>query len=165
MAVATGALGYTGRSVDRVLDMVEALTPLAGPFAVVIFMVGVLSAGLSSVFPILMVAPLLIGDYRMGRFESRSKLFRGLTGVACLVGLTVPILGASPVPAQILTQVFNVFVLPLVILSITVLVNRPALMGRYRAGWLLNLGLLAAFVFSVLISLTGVLALWRALGP
>jgi len=165
MAVATGALGYTGRSVDRVLDMVEALTPLAGPFAVVIFMVGVLSAGLSSVFPILMVAPLLIGDYRRGRFESRSKLFRVLTGVACLVGLTVPILGASPVPAQILTQVFNVFVLPLVILSIAVLVNRPALMGRYRAGWLLNLGLLAAFVFSVLISLTGVLALWRALGP
>jgi manganese transport protein len=164
MAVATGALADTGRSVDRVLDMVEALTPLAGPFAVVIFMVGVLSAGLSSVFPILMVAPLLIGDYRKGRFESRSKLFRSLTAVACLVGLAVPVLGASPVYAQIVTQVFNVFVLPVVILGVGVLVNRSGLMGRYRAGLLLNLGLLAAFAFSVLISLTGILALREALG-
>ena len=163
MAVATGALAYRGRSIDRVLDMVDALTPLAGSFAVVIFLLGALSAGLSSVFPILMVAPLLIGDYRNGEFETRSTLFRSLTAVACLVGLTVPILGANPVPAQILTQVFNVFVLPLVILCITVLVNRGPLMGEYRAGPLLNLGLAAAFVFSVAVSVAGIHALRESL--
>ncbi len=163
MAVATGALAYHDKSIERVLDMVDALTPLAGPFAVVIFLLGALAAGLSSVFPILMVAPLLIGDYRDGRFESRSALFRSLTAVACLVGLTVPILGANPVVAQILTQVFNVFVLPLVILCITILINRRSLMGDHRAGLLLNLGLAAAFVFSVLVSIAGLQALRETL--
>lgn len=159
MAVATGALAYRGRSIARVLDMVDALTPLAGNFAVVIFLLGALSAGLSSVFPILMVAPLLIGDYRSGEFESRSTLFRVLTAVACVVGLTVPVLGANPVFAQILTQVFNVFVLPLVILCITILVNRRSLMGEHRAGFLLNAGLAAAFLFSVSVSVAGFYAL------
>ncbi len=159
MAVATGALADRGRSIERVLDMVDALTPLAGSLAVVIFLLGALSAGLSSVFPILMVAPLLIGDYRAGEFDPRSAVFRSLTAVACLVGLTVPVLGANPVFAQILTQVFNVFVLPLVIACITVLVNRRSLMGEYRAGVLLNLGLVSAFVFSVAASAAGVAAL------
>lgn len=165
MAVATGALAYSGKGIEKVLDMVGALEPLAGSLAVVIFMVGVLSAGLSSVFPILMVAPLLIGDFRNGRFESRTRLFRSLTALACVLGLTVPILGANPIIAQILTQVFNVFVLPLVIGCITVLVNRVDLMGEHRAGWLLNLGLGAAFLFSVVISFTGVRALLETLFP
>lgn len=163
MAVATGALAYRGKSIERVLDMVDALAPLAGSFAVVIFLLGALSAGLSSVFPILMVAPLLIGDYRAGEFDSRSAVFRTLTALACVVGLTVPVLGANPVFAQILTQVFNVFVLPLVIACITVLVNRRSLMGKYRAGLLLNLGLVSAFGFSVAASVAGIAALRESL--
>lgn len=163
MAVGAGALAYRGRSIERVLDMVDALSPLAGSLAVVIFLLGALSAGLSSVFPILMVAPLLIGDFRAGEFDSRSAVFRSLTAVACVVGLTVPVLGANPVFAQVLTQVFNVFVLPLVIACITVLVNRRSLMGEYRAGVLLNLGLVSAFVFSVAVSVAGVAALRESL--
>ena len=46
-----------------------------GRFAVVFFMVGTLAAGLSSVFPILMVAPLLVGDWRDGQTETKTPLF------------------------------------------------------------------------------------------
>lgn len=85
--------------------------------------------------------------------------FRVLAGVACVVGLTVPVLGANPILAQIATQVANVFVLPLVIAGITYLINRKETMGPHRAGPLLNLGLAAAFVFSCVISWTGIVAL------
>ena len=44
-------------------------------FAVAFFMVGTLAAGLSSVFPILMVAPLLVGDWRDGQTETKTPLF------------------------------------------------------------------------------------------
>ena len=150
MACAAGVLFTRGIQINRVLDMVHSLEPAAGRFAVALFLTGTVSAGLSSVFPACMIAPLLIGDYRDGEFESRSKLFRILAGVACLIGLTVPILGANPIAAQIVTQVSQVFVLPLVVAVFIVLVNRRSLMGEHKAGRLLNAGMAAAFVFSLI---------------
>ncbi|MEO0331656.1 MAG: Nramp family divalent metal transporter, partial [Bacteroidota bacterium] len=112
MAAATGALFYEGKTIEKVMDMVYTLEPIAGRFAVVLFMVGAVSAGLSSIFPILMVAPLLIADYQNGELDTNSSRFKVLTGIACVVGLSVPILGANPIAAQIATQVAAVFVLP-----------------------------------------------------
>ncbi len=159
MAAATGALYAEGKTIERVMDMVYSLEPVAGKFAVAVFMTGALSAGLSSVFPILMVAPLLVADYKEGNLDTGSVRFKVLTGIACLVGLTVPILGANPIFAQILTQVAAVFVLPLVIGCILYLVNQKRWMGEHKAGALLNIGLVAAFIFACLISYTGYLAL------
>jgi Mn2+/Fe2+ NRAMP family transporter len=51
VAVATGALFAHGRGIVRILDMAATLEPLAGRFAVALFMTGTLAAGLSSVFP------------------------------------------------------------------------------------------------------------------
>jgi Mn2+/Fe2+ NRAMP family transporter len=159
MITALGAMYYKGLTINRVIDMVYTLEPVAGKFAVALFMTGALSAGLSSVFPILMVAPLLIADYRSGQLDLKSKLFRRLTAVACVVGLSVPILGANPIIAQIATQVANVFVLPLVIGGIIYIINRKEVMGDQQAGLLLNVGLVLAFIFSCLMSYIGYLGL------
>lgn len=156
MACAAGALFSRGLEINQVLDMVHTLTPVAGRFAVALFLVGTLSAGLSSVFPICMVAPLLISDYRKGEFDSRSTLFRVLCGVACVLGLAVPVLGANPIAAQIATQVSQVFVLPLVIAVFFALANKRSLMGERRPGMLLNTGMIIAFVFSLVISAVAV---------
>ena len=159
MVTATGALFYEGKVITRVLDMVYTLEPLVGRFAVAIFVVGTMSAGLSSIFPIIMVAPLLVADYRKGELDTRSRQFRVLTAIAAIIGLTVPVLGANPIAAQIATQVSQVFVLPFVIGVIFVLVNRKQDMGVYQAGPLLNAGLVAAFIFACFIAYTGIMAL------
>jgi len=122
-------------------------------------MTGALSAGLSSVFPILMVAPLLIADYKSGQLDLKSKLFKRLTAVACVVGLSVPVMGANPIVAQIATQVANVFVLPLVIGGIIYIINQKAVMKEQKPGWLLNVGLVLAFIFSCVMSYVGYLGL------
>ena len=121
--------------------------------------VGTLSAGLSSIFPILMVAPLLIADYRNGELDTNSRQFRILTAIAALFGLVVPVIGANPIVAQIATQVANVFVLPLVVGAIIYLVNNKNDMGNKKAGILLNAGLVCAFIFSCFIAYNGVIAL------
>lgn len=64
-----------------------------------------------------------------------------------------------PIQVQILSQVFNVFVLPLVILSIILLLNRRELMKGYSTSIWTNLGLLMAFLFSCAISYNGIVAL------
>jgi Mn2+/Fe2+ NRAMP family transporter len=164
MAAATGALFHHGLTITKVLDMVYTLEPILGKYAVALFLVGVLSAGLSSVFPVLMVAPLLIADYRNGELDMRSRRFRILAAVACLMGLIVPIIGANPIVAQIATQVSQVFILPLVVLGIIYLANQKQLMGEHRAGSLLNIGMATAFVFTLFISYTAVLAVIELFG-
>jgi len=159
MAVAMGAFYHDGKVVNKVLDMVYALEPIAGRFAIAVFFLGTLSAGLSSIFPILMIAPLMIADYQDGKLDMSSKRFKILTGFACILGLSVPVLGANPIQAQILTQVFNVFVLPLVIMGILILINRKELMGKHQAGLALNIGIVMALIFACIISYYGVIAI------
>ena len=139
--------------------MVGTLEPLVGKFAVALFMVGLISAGLSSTFPIMMVAALLIADYRRGELDTSSVLFRILAAVACIFGLIIPVLGAQPIIAQILTQVFNVFVLPIVIIGAILLVNKKEIMDTSRAGLLLNFGLAGALVFSIGVSYQAIVSL------
>ena len=159
MAVSMGAFYHDGKVVTKVLDMVYALEPIAGKFAIAIFFFGTLAAGLSSIFPILMIAPLLVADYQDGKLDMSSKQFKVLTGIACIIGLSVPILGANPIKAQIMTQVFNVFVLPLVIIGIFILINRKDLMGEHKAGLALNTGITLALIFACVISYNGVVAI------
>lgn len=159
MAVASGALFHQGQPVTKVLDMVNTLEPVAGKFALTLFFFGTLSAGLSSIFPCLLIAPILLADYQSGELDTTSKQFKIITAVACLFALIVPVFGANPIEMQILSQVFNVFVLPLVILGIILLINNKKLMGKYKASIFLNIGLYAAFLFSIIISYNGIVAL------
>lgn len=159
MAVACGALFHQGQPVTKVLDMVNTLEPVAGKFALTLFFFGTLSAGLSSIFPCLLIAPILLADYQSGELDTNSKQFRIITAIASLFALIVPVYGANPIQMQILSQVFNVFVLPLVILGIILLINNKNLMTKYKAGIWLNLGLFAALFFSCVISYNGVVAL------
>jgi len=159
MAVASGALFYEGKEVTQVLDMANTLEPVAGKWAVSIFFFGALSAGLSSIFPCLLIAPLLVADYQSGTLDTNSRQFRIITAVACLVALIGPAFGANPIEIQILSQVFNVFVLPLVIIGIIILVNHKKVMKEYKTSRFVNIGLFAALFFSCVISYNGIMAL------
>ena len=159
MAVAHGALFHEGKQVVKVLDMVNALEPVAGKLSLTIFFFGTLAAGLSSVFPCMLIAPLMIADFQSGKLDTSSRQFKTITGFAALLALTIPLFGFNPIKGQILTQVFNVFVLPLVVFGITVLVNRESLMKEQAAGYVLNTLLGLALLFSIIISYNGAVAL------
>ena len=159
MAVAAGALFYDGKEVTQVLDMANTLEPVAGKWAVTIFFFGALSAGLSSIFPCLLIAPLLVADYQSGKIDTNSRQFRIITAVASLVALIGPILGANPIEIQILSQVFNVFVLPIVVLGIILLLSNKKVMKDYKTSLGVYIGLFAALFFALVISYTGIVAL------
>lgn len=160
MFVATGALFAHGRGIEKVLDMAGALEPLAGRFAVAFFMVGTLSAGLSSIFPILMVAPLLLGDYRSGKTDTRSGLFRGICLAASIYAVVFTLIDFNPVVVTIAAQIANVFALPLAVFVIWRLVNRRDIMGEHAAGPALNVQLALALLFALVSVGAGVISLW-----
>ena len=159
MAVAAGALFHQGKEVTHVLDMANTLEPVAGKWAVTIFFFGALSAGLSSIFPCLLIAPLLVADYQHGTLDTNSKQFRWIMAVACVVALIGPILGANPIEIQILSQVFNVFVLPAVVLGIILLLRKKSVMKEYTTSLGVKMGMYGALLFSLIISYNGILGL------
>ena len=159
MAVAAGALFHQGTEVTHVLDMANTLEPVAGKWAVTIFFFGALSAGLSSIFPCLLIAPLLVADYQSGTIDTNSRQFRIITAIACLVALIGPAFGANPIEIQILSQVFNVFVLPIVILGIILMLSNKKVMKDYKTSLSVYVGIFAALFFSLVISYNGIIAL------
>ncbi|MEP2023788.1 Nramp family divalent metal transporter [Reichenbachiella sp.] len=159
MAVSAGALYYDGKEVTQVIDMAGALEPVVGKWAVTIFFCGALSAGVSSVFPCLLIAPLLIADYQSGTVDTSSKQFRIITAVASLVALMGPAFGSNPIQIQILSQVFNVFVLPIVVLGIILMLSNKNVMKDYKTSWGVYIGMYAALFFSLVISYNGIMAL------
>ena len=159
MAVAAGALFYEGTKVEKVLDMANTLEPVAGKWAVTIFFFGALSAGLSSIFPCLLIAPLLVADYQSGTLDTNSRQFRIITAIACLVALIGPAFGANPIEIQILSQVFNVFVLPIVVLGIILILANKKVMKGYKTSLEIYIGMYAALFFSLVISYKGIVGL------
>ncbi len=154
MAVASGSLYGQGNEITHVLDMSGALEPSVGKFAVSIFFAGTLSAGLSSIFPCLMIVPLMLGDFNSGKLDVTSRRFKIITGVASVLALSVPVFGFNPVQGQIFTQVFNVFALPLVVISFLLLWNRKNA-GLPTNRIMTNIIMVTAFVFSIIIMVNG----------
>ena len=159
MAVAHGALFTNGKTITHVLDMSNTLEPIAGKYAVTIFFFGTLSAGLSSVFPCLLIAPLLLADYQSGKLDTSSRQFRIITLIASLVALIGPALGANPIQIQILSQVFNVFALPAVVLGIILIIHKKGLMGQHRFSSWVVASLYVALLFSLIVSYNGVVGI------
>ncbi len=159
MAVACGALFYDGKTVSKVLDMANTLEPIAGKWAVSIFFFGALSAGLSSIFPCLLISPLLLADFQSGTLDTSSKQFKIITGLACLVALIGPAFNANPIQIQILSQVFNVFVLPVVIFGIILLLKNKNVMKSFKTSIAVYSCLYAALLFSLIISFNGIVAI------
>jgi len=156
MACAAGTLYPMGTPVERAVDMVKTLEPIAGPLAISIFVIGIVGAGISSIFPQAPVLPWLICDYRGTKLNTRSNMFRVLAGLGFLSGLIVPVFGGRPVWIMIGVTAFQSIMMPLVTLAILVLLNNERLMGKYKAGLWLNAGILATLVFSVFAAVMGV---------
>ncbi|MEP1032638.1 divalent metal cation transporter [Ekhidna sp.] len=160
MAVASGSLFGQGNEITHVLDMSAALKPAAGKFAVSVFFAGTLSAGLSSIFPCLMIVPLMLGDFNSGKLDVKSQRFKIITGVASILALSVPVFGFNPIKGQIFTQVINVFGLPLVVACFLVLWNRKEAGLLDKRLWT-NIILIAALLFSLVIMVNGLIDIFR----
>jgi len=163
MACAAGTLYKIGIPVDRTVDMVKTLEPIAGRFAISVFLIGIIGAGVSTLFPIALVLPWLICDYRGTKRDIHSPMFRILGGLGLLIGLTVPIFGGRPVWVMITSQAFQSTIMPVVTLAIIVLINNKKLMGEYRAGLWLNIGLFATLIFAFVTAYIGIIGLIETL--
>ncbi len=151
MASAAGTLYTKGIYVDNAIEMVSTLEPLAGRFAIALFVTGIIAAGLSSIFPNMLLLPWLISDYRGSSRDLTTKLFRILVVLVTLTGLIIPLFGGKPIVIMIASQAFSPLMMPLLIIFLLIMLNSKKVMGDGKIGFWLNTGLVTTLVFSLFI--------------
>ena len=159
MASAAGTMLSAGIPVVNAIDMVKTLEPLAGRFATALFVTGILAAALSSLFPNYVLGPWLVCDFLNVPRRMDRRPVRIAVGVAALLSFVVPLTGGRPVLIMIASQTISTMVMPLLIVLILVLLNRPSAVGEYRNPRILNVGLVLTLLFALLVSYSGAVGL------
>ena len=152
----TGATLYVAgqRDIQTAQQAAEALRPLAGNAAYLLFSVALIGTGFLGV-PVLAgsaaYAVSEAGAWRGGMNERprMAKKFYGVVAVAMFTGMAMDYVGLDAIKMLFWSAVLNgVLAPPLIVISLLVC-NNPRVMGDQVNGKLLNtLGILAAFVMS-----------------
>ncbi len=150
MAVAAGTLHMMGLKLDNTVEMVRLFEPIGGNIAAFILILGIVGAGLSSMFPILLIAPWLVSDYtgKPRNIHSRQSRIMILVALAFTFGFVF--LKQRPPALMVFSMAFQACILPAVAIPGIFLVNRKKLMGSHIACFSENLGLVAVILFSFL---------------
>jgi Mn2+/Fe2+ NRAMP family transporter len=151
MAAGAGTLHAQGLRLNNVSEMITLLRPVAGTFAVGIFVMGIVAAGVSSQFPNVTLLPWMLNDYYGRRASMRRTDYRLIVLGISLLGLLVPVLGGRPILVMMVSQAFGALVLPVTVACLLVVGNRRSLMREHAFGMVTNtlLGLTLAFALTM----------------
>lgn len=159
MAAAAGTLHPAGLKVNNAIDMVKLMEPLAGRFAISIFVGGIVAAGLSSLFPIVLLAPWLFADFNNKPRNMKSTSSRLLVLFGVLLGLVVPIFGGRPVMVMIISQAMAAIVTPLVLALMLYIYNKKSVMGEQKLGLASNISFGLVLLFTVAMAAAGLIGI------
>jgi NRAMP (natural resistance-associated macrophage protein)-like metal ion transporter len=146
-------------------DAAEALKPLAGDLAGLIFAVGMIGTGLLAV-PVLAGASAYAVSETFGwqsgldEHWRRARPFYGVIVLATLVGLVIPFTGVKPIDALFVTSIVNGVAAPFLLVVIMLAARNPKVMGTQTIGpvltalgWVVTVAMFAALLGLALTSL------------
>ncbi|MCP4455002.1 MAG: divalent metal cation transporter [Planctomycetes bacterium] len=160
MAVSAGTLNVMGKELNNTVDMIHLFQPLGGKVAAFVLILGIAGAGLSTIFPIVLIAPWLICDYTGRKRDIRSPMFRVLMLVGILFSFGMVFLEQRPPALMIFSQAFQACILPAVAIPILILINQRTLMKDHKATPWMNVALLAVIAFSFVMTYFAIIELF-----
>src|SRR6202140_1537772 len=134
--------GY--RNISDAKDAAQALRPLAGDYAYILFAVGLFNASLfaASILPLSTAYTVCEGlgfESGVGKKFGEAPVFYWLYTLLILAGGAVVLIPGLPlVKIAVLSQVVNGVVLPFVLIFMLLLINKKELMGEYVNTLLFN---------------------------
>ena len=129
--------------INSAADAAQALQPLAGKAAGLLFSLGVIGVGFLAV-------PVMTGGaaydlcqtvgwkYGLGKKPGQAKRFYGAISVFTLIAVAINFLGINPMKALVLAGIVQGFSTPPLMLLILLMTNNPAIMGERVNGRALN---------------------------
>ena len=134
--------------VDSAAQAAQALQPLAGRLAVVLFSVGIMGTGLLSIPVLAGSAAYALGEARgwpvgLARKPLQAKAFYAAIAVATLLGAAAHVFKLNPVKALVWSAVLNGIVAVPVMVMLMLLTTSAVIMGEFKisrlwmvTGWL-----------------------------
>lgn len=151
MAVAAGTLYVMGLRLDNTIDLISLFAPIGGDAAAFLLIIGITGAGISSIFPIVLIAPWLIADYTGRPRDIKSPMFRILIIIGLICAFGSIFLEQAPPLLMVLSQAFQATILPAVAIPVFILLNNKKVLGeKYLPSKKWNLGLIAVIIFSLI---------------
>ncbi|OGN34805.1 MAG: hypothetical protein A3I39_00250 [Candidatus Yanofskybacteria bacterium RIFCSPLOWO2_02_FULL_47_9b] len=152
MILAASTLFKHGFSeVSTLQEMALILEPLAGKYANLLFLIGIIASGIlaipvlagSAAYAIAETAGWKVGlDYKF----HRARHFYVVMALATLLGIAIPAFGLQPVNILYYTGIIFGMVSPFIILLVIHMANNPKIMGQYVSRWGSNVIAYALFV-------------------
>ena len=123
--------------VDSAAQAAQALQPLAGRLAVVLFSVGIIGTGLLSIPVLAGSAAYALGEARgwpvgLARKPLQAKAFYGAIAVATLLGAAAHVFRLNPVKALVWSAVLNGIVAVPVMVMLMLLTTSSVVMGHFK---------------------------------
>lgn len=128
LITAATTLYLKGIKMNDVAEMIPLLEPIAGKAALIVFVIGIIAAGLSSHLPNLLVIPWLIIDYKDSKRDTKTWHYRIILFVLSVSSVLGLVFGFKSVFILLLSQTCIAIVLPLTIASLFFLTSRKNLM-------------------------------------
>ncbi len=141
--------------IDTVEEAAQALRPLAGETAYLLFALGIIGTGLLAI-PILSGALSYIITETFGWEKGLDKKFHEarafyiIIAISLLLGLSLHYIGISPIRALIYSAILYGLTAPVLIAIILHISNNKKIMGKFTNGWISNfLGFTALILMTV----------------
>ena len=140
IVVVTGTVLYSHHTpIHSAADAARALEPIAGPYASLLFSVGIIGAGLLAI-PVLAASAAfgvagLVGWRRgLGRHPQNAPQFYVVIGLAFLVAIQMAVSAVDPIKALFYSQVLDGVIAPVLIVLLLLLTSSRKLMGDFVNG-------------------------------
>jgi Mn2+/Fe2+ NRAMP family transporter len=152
----TGTVLFNGgiHQIDTVEQAAQALKPLAGNFAYLLFAIGVIGTGLLAI-PVLsgslsyIITETFGWEQGLDKKFHEAKAFYLIIAISLILGLLMNYIGISPIKALIYSAILYGLTAPVLIAIILHISNNKKVMGKFTNGIRSNI-----FGFSALILMT-----------
>lgn len=131
-------------NIETLKDAAEALKPLAGGYAYLLFTIGIISSGFLAI-PVLagsaayVVAEVFGWSEGLNNKFSRAKGFYGVVILSAVIGLLIPLLGFHPVKALFYTSILYGIIAPVLIYMVIHMANNKKIVGEHTNSHVLNI--------------------------
>lgn len=159
IAVTANTLYSSGiTNIETAADAARALEPFGGPFASILFALGILGTGFLSI-------PVLAGSTAYAISESmnwkeglyrklkEAKAFYGIIIISIFIGVIINFLDINPIKALIYSAVANGIIAPIIIVCIVYISGQEKIMGEFKNTRFVNI---LGWIIVTLMSITAI---------
>ncbi len=138
-------------NIETLKDAAEALRPLAGDYAFVLFTAGILGSGFLAI-PVLagsaayVIAEVFGWSKGLNKTFTKAKEFYAVIIASTVIGLLIPLLGFNPIKALFYTALFYGVISPIIIYIILHMANNEKIVGHHKNSRSLNFWGYIAFI-------------------